>query len=91
MYVILMKDKYGGIYLNEQILFYDNLRESVMCARNMSLNNRDTMYQLIKLDLNSYEYEEYKTNSHDIIYEGKLYTDIDKCIIEGKYNIIKYY
>lgn len=88
MYVIMMKDKYNGIYLCEQILFYVNLTEALQARHNMAIHNRDTMYQVIRVDLLPTVYEEYEKGSHDIIYKGRLYNDIDKCLIEGEYDIV---
>lgn len=88
MYVIMMKDKDNGLYLSEQILFYVNLADALKARYNMAIHNRDTMYQIIRVDLQPAMYEEYEKRSHDIIYEGLLYNDIDKCIIEGKYDIV---
>lgn len=88
MYVIMMKDKENGLYLCEQILFYVNQCLALKARHNMAIHNRDTMYQLIRVDLQPAMYEEYDKGTHDIIYEGALYTDIDKCIIEGNYDIV---
>lgn len=88
MYVIMMKDKDNGLYLCEQILFYLKLSDALKARYNMAIHNRDTMYQVIRVDLLATIYEEYEKGSHDIIYEGRLYKDIDKCLIEGEYDIV---
>lgn len=86
MYVIIMKDMEGGIYLSEQILFYGNRDAARDAARDLIRNNRDTCYSLIKVDLTATNYREYKEGVHYIIYEGTLYNDIDKCISSGNYD-----
>lgn len=87
MYVIIMKDVYGGIYLSEQILYYTTRIEAREDIRDMIKNNRDTCYTLIKVDLTASNYIEYKDGVHDIRYEGKLYKDIEKCLSTGEYEM----
>lgn len=87
MYVIIMKDMYGGIYLSEQILFYVNQFEARDVIRTMIRFNRDTCYSLIKVNLAASNYSEYKEETHYIKYEGTLYNDIDKCLSSGEYEI----
>lgn len=85
MYVIVMKDKYGGIYLCEQIEYYLDKKTADARLKDLRENNRDSRYQLIRVDLDAARYPEYLKKSNDIIYEGDLYTDIDKCMISGEY------
>lgn len=85
MYVLIMQDKYGGIYLSEQIEYYLNKKSAVISLKEHRDNNRDSRYHLIRVDLDPARYPEYLTDSSDIIYEGELYKDIDKCLILGEY------
>ena len=85
MYVLILKDKYGGIYLCEQIEYYLSLESAMLARRENAKANRDNRYLLIKVNLNPECYREYQEETNKIIYEGDLYTDIDKCLLSGDY------
>lgn len=85
MYVILMKDKFNGLSLCEQIEYYLDRESAIKSCKEHEAANRDVRYHVIKVDLKPESYIEYKHHTHEIYYEGVLYTDIDKCIIEGDY------
>lgn len=86
MYVILLKDKYNGLYLCEQFEYYLDRETAINRCKEYEAANRDTIYHVIKVELNPESYTEYKQHTHNIIYEGALYNDIDRCIFEGDYN-----
>lgn len=88
MYVILLIDKYNGLYLCEQIEYYLDRESAINRCKDYEAANRDTRYQVIKVDLNPESYTEYKQHTHDINYEGVLYIDIDRCIFEGDYTYV---
>ena len=85
MYVIVMQDKYGGMYLCEQIEYYLDKQTADSRLEDLRKNNRDTRYLLIRVDLDAAKYPEYSNKINEIVYEGRLYTDIDKCMISGEY------
>ena len=88
MYVLILKDKYGGIYLCEQIEYYFTLESVLLARREYAKANRDSRYEVIKVNLKPESYREYQEKTNQIIYEGDLYTDIDKCLLSGDYEIV---
>lgn len=88
MYVILLKDKYNGIYLCEQIEYYLALESAMLAQREYAKSNRDSRYDVIRVNLIPESYKEYQEQTNKIIYEGDLYTDIDKCLLSGDYEIV---
>ena len=85
MYVLILKDKYGGIYLCEQIEYYLTFESVMIARREYAKSNRDNRYEVIKVDLNPESYREYQEETNEIFYEGKLYSDIDECLLSGDY------
>ena len=85
MYVLMLKDKYGGIYLCEQIEYYLSLASVLKARKEYAEANRDTRYTIIRVNLNPESYREYQEKTNQIIYEDALYNDIDKCLLSGDY------
>ena len=84
MYVLLLED----IYSCKPIVYFTDLDKAKRAMKHFVRNSRYGIYILVSLNLIVTNYSEFKEGVNFITCEGKMYSDICRCLLSGDYEIL---